>query len=361
MIIKKYALLLALLLSLLSGLLGACGSAVTPGGTTSLPFITKPAAAANLPIIRTFDLTIAQADAQNAAEDFIRHSSTFIFDGIAGSLDLARSDPGMISAYMSWSFTFKFETLHPGHGNRTGQSLPELITAHYATVLVNLVNNTVVMAACDNTWDMLKERDLSVYISGIVIGGGDTTPPDGSLDVPRFFVYKVMRDEGLVNVSFIAYPPSPAGDAARARITLDFYSGSIRVGDRIEAYGNLDRQTNTLMVANDGDYIKTYVVKATVLGIIVSIQKITPAAGSGNTSEQYLYELLRDDSTFISVSYTNKGAALLSLYNEAIQIGEYMKAVGIYDKSTNTIAVTAADDLLKTYDHNPVRAEAVWE
>jgi hypothetical protein len=77
---------------------------------------------------------------------------------------------------MLWSFTFKFETLHPGHGDRTGKSLLEVITAHYANILVNLGNNTVVMASCDDTWDMLKERDLSVFISGIVIGGGDTTP-----------------------------------------------------------------------------------------------------------------------------------------------------------------------------------------
>jgi hypothetical protein len=358
---KNYTLILVSLLSCLISHIGACDSALTPDNTTSLPLITKPADVTNQPISHIFDLTIAQATAQKTAEDFIRHSSTFVYYGIAGSLDLARSDPGLISAYMSWSFTFKFETLHPGYGNRTGQSLPELITAHYTTILVNLENNAVVMATCDNTWDMLKERDLSIYVSGIVIGGGDTKPPDGPLDAPRFFVYKVMRDEGLVNVSFIAYPPSPTGDAARANITLEFYSGSIRVGDRIEAYGTLDRQTNILGVADEGDYIKTYAVKATVLGIIVDIKKLTPAAGSGNISEQYLYELLRDDGTFISVSYTTKEAALLSLYNEAIQIGEYMKAVGIYDKNANTVIVATGGDMIKTYDHNPVRIEAIWE
>lgn len=316
-----------------------------------------PAATPVDTVTTTTDLT--QAAAQKVAMDFVRNSSTFKFDGMAGSIDLAKSDPGFTSAYMSWSFSFKFETLHPGHGDRTGQNLPEAITAHYATILVNLENNTVVMAACDDTWDMVKDRDLSVYITGVVIGGGDTTP-EGLFDAPRVFVYKIMRDQGVINVSYTAYPPSPAGDIANAKITMELYTGDIRTGDKMEAYGTLDKQTNTLRVANEGDYIKTFPVKTTVLGVVISISKTIPADNSGDIPG-YVYELLRDDGTFINISYTAREGVALSLYEESIKVGDYMKAVGTYDKSTNTVIVAAGDDMIKTYDHNPVLTDAVWE
>lgn len=95
-------------------------------------------------------------------------------------------------------------------------------------------------------------------IAGYVTGGGDTTPA-GLADAPRRFVYQVeTEDRGVVNVSYIAYPPSPAGDRARAKIALNFHAGTVRVGDYLEARGTLDPATNTLVVAESGDYITTY-------------------------------------------------------------------------------------------------------
>ncbi len=305
-------------------------------------------------------LSETAAAAAKVAEDFIRNSATFRFDGIEGSLALSKSEPGYTSAFISWVDTFKFETRHPGHGDRTGQVLAEVITAHYATVLVDLKNGRVMRATCDDTWDMLRDRELSVYIRGTVIGGGDTTPPGGPADIPRIFVFKVMREEGIpVNVSYTAYPPSPAGDAARAKITLDFYGGSVGIGDKIEACGILDKSSNTLVVAEQGDYIRTSLNKATVLGIVVSIREIAPP--DIPKLGQYAYELLRDDGTFINVSYTAKEGIAVSLYNDSVRVGDYMKAVGLYDRSANTVITTGPDDMIKTYDHNPVRSKAVWE
>lgn len=95
-------------------------------------------------------------------------------------------------------------------------------------------------------------------VTGIVIGGGDTTP-QGLMDAPRKFVYEVERkDETRVNVSYTAYPPSPAGDIANKKITLEFYNGTIQPGDYIEAHGTYDKDSNTIIVANQGDYIRTY-------------------------------------------------------------------------------------------------------
>jgi hypothetical protein len=285
--------------------------------------------------------TGAQLAAQKVAEDFIRNSSTFRFDGIEGSLDLSSSEPGFTSSFMSWSFTFKFETSHPGYGDRTGQILDEVITAHYAAVLVDLEKQTVAMATCDDSWDMLRERDLAVYVTGIVISGGDTTPSGGPVDVPRVFIYKILRDRGdYVNVSFTAYPPSLAGDEAGANITLDFYTGEVQVGDEMEACGTLDKETNTVVVAEPGDYIRTYRHQATVMGVVVNIQNVTAMDSHPYPPQRYFYQLLRDDGTFINVIYT---------YNERVQVGDYMKAVGTYDKNANTVSVTGQNDMLKTY------------
>jgi hypothetical protein len=100
--------------------------------------------------------------------------------------------------------------------------------------------------------------DVRRTVSGTVVGGGDQTPPGGPMDAPRTYVYSVKAADGtLVNVSYVAYPPSPAGDAARARIVLDFDGGSVEVGDRLEASGAFNKATNTVEVALEGDYIRT--------------------------------------------------------------------------------------------------------
>ncbi len=217
-------------------------------------------------------------------------------------------------------------------------------------------------ATCDDTWNMITEKDLPVIVRGIVVSGGDTTPPVGSADAPRVFIYRILKDEGFfVNVSYTTYPPSPAGDAAGARITLDFYGGEVKVGDRIDVRGTLDKQSNTVVVAESGDFIKTSLHKSTVLGVVIGIKETTLPDSPENTSKQYIYELLRDEGTIVNVSYTDGEGISPSLHNEAIQVGDYMKAVGTYDRSTNTVVADELNDLIKTYDHNPVRIKAVWE
>jgi hypothetical protein len=93
-------------------------------------------------------------------------------------------------------------------------------------------------------------------VSGAVLSGGDQSP-EGLQDAPRTFVYQVLLDDGTqVNVSYVAFPPSPAAQAARP--TLEFHAGQIQVGDRLEARGSFDPATNTLTVATSEDYIRTY-------------------------------------------------------------------------------------------------------
>jgi len=98
----------------------------------------------------------------------------------------------------------------------------------------------------------------SINTSGYVISGGDTTPK-GLMDAPRKFVYVIKKDDGsLVNVIYTAYPPSPVGDKERKKIRLSFYRGAIGISDYLIARGSYDRNSNTLLVVEEGDYIETY-------------------------------------------------------------------------------------------------------
>ena len=203
--------------------------------------------------------TITEENARQLAEEFIENSSTFKFDGIEGSILDIRTDPGWTSAFRSTGFTFEYKTRHPGHGDRSGKVLAEVVTNHTAVILVNIEKGEVAMAVCDKNWDMVNDKNPPISVTGTVVSGGDTTSPGGPLDAPRIFVYEVKRDDGTkVKVSYTAYPPSPVGDANRAKITLDFSGGGINMGDRMEALGRIDKETNTIVVADQGDYIRTY-------------------------------------------------------------------------------------------------------
>lgn len=332
---------------------------ITGCSTTSgiTPTTIEPVTTTNPSTTLTDNLTDEQITGLKIAEDFIQNSSTFKFDGIEGSIALVKTEPSFsfsssIPPDNSWSYTFEFQNRHPGYGDRTGQYLTEIIVTHHASIVVNMETDMVMTATCDDTWNMITEKDLPVIVRGIVVSGGDATPAGGPLDVPRTFVYKILKDEGFfVNVSYTAYPPSPTGDAARAKITLDFYGGEIRVGDKIDARGNLDKQSNTVVVAESGDFIKTSLRKSTVLGVLINIKDTTPPDSPEDTPRQYIFELLKEDGTYVNVSYTAKEDVGRSLYNATIQVGDYMKAVGTYDKSTNTVVAATEGDLIKTYDY----------
>ena len=78
--------------------------------------------------------------------------------------------------------------------------------------------------------------------------------------------------ETTIKVSYTAFPPSPVGDSKRNKITLEFAGGSIKIGDRISALGRIDKETNTIVVAEQGDYIKTYLAQLAIISEDVSWQ-----------------------------------------------------------------------------------------
>jgi hypothetical protein len=241
--------------TILTGLSCASGPAgtTTPPPSTTAPVITTPAPTTPTP---------TRVDGLDTAEECILNSSTFKFDGMAGSLEMIKAEDGTADSFMSRIFTITFQTGHPGHGDRTGEILDLVITPHTAVIVVDIEKDVVKSAVCDDVWDLLADKPLTVTVSGIVTGGGDTAAPGGPLDVPHRFVYQIQKAGGaFMNVSYTAYPPSPVGDAQKEKITLDFYSGEVNIGDKMEARGTLSEDAGTLTVASDGDYIKTYAPK----------------------------------------------------------------------------------------------------
>ena len=91
-----------------------------------------------------------------AAEEFVRNSPTFQFDGIEGTFKLEsvreiKFCPGC------YEYIFYFESKHPGVGDRTGvQPLRDIITPHRAVVNMTYETN-VVMGVLDESWDIGRQ------------------------------------------------------------------------------------------------------------------------------------------------------------------------------------------------------------
>ncbi len=346
----------------------SCAS--TPANTTkpitTTPIKTTPPITTAPPTTSTPPITTTPAEiiGQKTAEEFIKNSSTFKFDGIEGSIKFVEDQTVVLSSTGRSLLVYEFQTAHPGHGDRTGQVLAQVITTHKVSVLIDTEKDAVISASCDNTWDMIANKDLPVTISGYVISGGDTSPADGPTDTPRTFTYKVQKADGtFVYVSYTAYPPSPVGDAQKEKITLEFYNGEIKAGDKIEALGMLDKETSTIKIANQGDYIRTYAPKLEIVGKVIEGGDTTPADGPQDAPRTFAYKIQKEDGTIIKITYTAyppspagdeaRNKITLSYYDGEPEAGDYMKAYGTFDVTTGTIKVSDQGDFIKTYPEKP--------
>ena len=97
---------------------------------------------------------VSQDESQEIAEDYLRNTSTFKYDGIEDSVKLIAIHT-MRCPYC-WEFTFEFQTRHAGHGDRTGEILAQVITTHTARIVVQ--EGKVVSAVCCDNWDMLRRE-----------------------------------------------------------------------------------------------------------------------------------------------------------------------------------------------------------
>jgi hypothetical protein len=107
-----------------------------------------------------------EEEAKEIAEDFVKTSPTFVFDGIEDNLKLTNiaaftrkeipedvPDSGEIKG---WEFVYEFESRHAGYGNRTGEILAQVITPHTAVITVE--QDKITTALMDGKWDMMKQQ-----------------------------------------------------------------------------------------------------------------------------------------------------------------------------------------------------------
>lgn len=106
---------------------------------------------------------MSQEESQRIAEEFMRNSPTFVFDGIKDTLALI--DTTALRCPYCWQFTFEFESRHAGYGDRTGQALAQVITPHRATITV--VQGEIIYAVMDGKWNMIDQKLLSMCPCGI--------------------------------------------------------------------------------------------------------------------------------------------------------------------------------------------------
>jgi hypothetical protein len=355
--------LIVLVLSLTGCDIAQTTTAVTTG-TVTTPITNQPTTMTTTPISTPTTIPGVNPDGvDKLVTDFIKNSATFKFDGVKNSISFSKTEFSPISSFRSIDYTVKFQTAHPGHGDRSGLMLAEVISDHAARIYYDQDQKLIRIAACDETWDLLKDKELPKSVSGIVISGGDTAQPGGALDVPHTLVFQVKQNDGvIINVSLKGYPPSPAGDAAMAKITLEFYAGSIQIGDQIYATGRLDKTTNTIVVGDEGGYIRTAIPKMQVVGKVLGGGDTTPA-GLMDAPRKFVYRILKADGSSIDISYTvyppspagdaNNAKISLTFYNGGIQKGDYMMVYGTYNFASNSIIVADEGDLVKTYPEKP--------
>jgi hypothetical protein len=101
-------------------------------------------------------MIITEENSRQLAEEFVKNSPTFEFDGMEDSLKLVETlYPDIENA---WQFVFQFESRHAGYGDRTGQMLAQVITPHEAIITVE--NGKVESAVMDEKWDMINQKML---------------------------------------------------------------------------------------------------------------------------------------------------------------------------------------------------------
>lgn len=98
---------------------------------------------------------LVKKESRLIAEDFLRNSPTFLFDGIDASIEQAAE--GEAAGPDKWRFLFSFVCESPGYGDRSNMELEKEETYHEAYITVE-DGDVVVKAVLDNNWDMIDQE-----------------------------------------------------------------------------------------------------------------------------------------------------------------------------------------------------------
>ncbi|GEM_PF-653969 len=100
---------------------------------------------------------VSKQESQQIALDYLLNSPTYLFDGIDGSVELVETLTARCP--YCWVFRYEFESSHAGYGDRTGQMLAQVITAHTASIGVE--QGKITVATMDTKWNMLAQELIS--------------------------------------------------------------------------------------------------------------------------------------------------------------------------------------------------------
>ncbi len=94
-------------------------------------------------------------ESRRIAEDFIKSSATYVFDGS----DLKFADLTYSPGRGFVAMTYEFVSRHAGYGDREGMVLAQVITPHTAVVVVE--GGHVTSAVLDGSWNMMTQKEIS--------------------------------------------------------------------------------------------------------------------------------------------------------------------------------------------------------
>jgi hypothetical protein len=97
---------------------------------------------------------VSQEESEEIARNYLLNCPTFRFDGIKDTVELAATNQAVCP--YCWQFVFEFQCRHAGYGDRTGQTLAQVITPHTASITVD--QGEVVSAIMDDQWDMMEQK-----------------------------------------------------------------------------------------------------------------------------------------------------------------------------------------------------------
>lgn len=122
-----------------------------------------------------------KVDSAGAVENFVKTSSTFKFDGFAETLKVS---PPLEKPGGTLEFTVEYQTGHPGHGDRSGMILAQMVANHTAKVEVK--DGKVTAAVCDGKYDLVNGVDHSPA-GGTMPEGQNITPDNpAGMTMPAF-------------------------------------------------------------------------------------------------------------------------------------------------------------------------------
>jgi len=101
-------------------------------------------------------IEMSKDESKKVAENFIKNSPTFTFDGVADTLKLVNTLRARCP--YCWVFVFEFDSAHAGYGDRTGQVVAEVITHHRVSIAVEQMKIT--SAVIDDEWDMICQEAI---------------------------------------------------------------------------------------------------------------------------------------------------------------------------------------------------------